>query len=90
MQNNPIRTKLEELGWEYTRTGGGCDAMICHVNPSSYFLMTTEANIPDNITDIVTIGFYQDTEWEGNGEPLFYMECQVALIIGGQLKIIAS
>lgn len=83
---NKNHIKIQEMGWEYNGTGGGCDAFFYDLkgeyNKNKYLMLTNlDSQIPTRKTDKVAVGVYDDDHPEG----FLYIDCKFEDILSKRI-----
>jgi hypothetical protein len=86
LAESPVKVQMENDGWLWTETGGGCTAYLKNVPSGGYFLLTSELSAPTDANEPVELGFYDaDGEYDGVVRP--YPNLAAGLEAARQLKV---
>ena len=53
----------EGYGFDIGETGGGCTALMHYITDDFYMMITDDAEVPESLDDLTTIGIYLD-DWD--------------------------
>ena len=53
----------KDYGFDIGETGGGCTALMHYITDDFYMMITDDAEVPESLNDLTTIGIYLD-DWD--------------------------
>ena len=72
----------EGYGFDIGETGGGCTALMHYITDGFYMMITDDAEVPESLNDLTTLGIYTDAS-----DCIFHsgLETRFALYMGQRI-----